>query len=777
MKHFILAITLFFTINISAQTWNQMNDTLLRGGFVVSAANQSIFVNDSVTILAGQFGTFRTEDNGYNWESSDNGMSISIGPVAIAKLNNNPYLLVDYNRLYTSSDNGRNWTLTMLAGIPSSPYLDVLFSVNGALYLGGSGSTYKSTDGNNWTLCNTLFSIGSDSLSWNFSSGVLEDAMGATKSIPNLGGSIPSPFSLIMSPHGNYLYCFTGTEIYRYDITTSASAWTLASTFPVSIPAYTGFPPTYPYTYGATDSSLFLTIVTEATTGKRITRMFRSTDQAQTWTQVTSGLDVPVIIGMRQIAPDTVVLNDINGNLLFSFDNGSTWIRRDSHFISHYQQNLIVMDNSLLLKQIKNMGHHSVTGILKSDDNGTTWHNSNNGLSLLPDYEYDSSKLYGNFDFLFKTGNIAFCGREPSYFARSYDEGDNWSSLPLPSAGDMVLWYQGDQNTFFIGEDSAGTLKYFRTNDEGNTWQSISSIAPISSYAPMQILGKNDTLLMLVQGSSSTPGVPKYFMYRSINNGTSWSDISGGFLTSDKELATENGGGYYIPILDFDVTTNKFMIVLTTHDSTSNTTYYSGPTSDSLYYFDGTNWANLNATGLPSGINIHALKFDNGAWDIASDSGMYVSNDGGLSWSSGISAFVTAGNDERSLSSDGFNQSIKIVTLNIKNTNAFVSSSSNGCWRNSVIANQVDEKKINSSIEIYPNPSVDKINLVSNADLKKCSLQIFDITGKLLKQESHDRILAQTVVEIDLSMLSSGVYILKIQSEKGVDQKKIILTQ
>ncbi|PHS63954.1 MAG: hypothetical protein COB12_08830 [Flavobacterium sp.] len=71
-----------------------------------------------------------------------------------------------------------------------------------------------------------------------------------------------------------------------------------------------------------------------------------------------------------------------------------------------------------------------------------------------------------------------------------------------------------------------------------------------------------------------------------------------------------------------------------------------------------------------------------------------------------------------------------------------------------------------SEISIYPNPTNDKLfAAIGDTDTIQ-SLQLFSVTGKLL--------LDSNLTEIDVSNLPTGMYLLKIQTDKGLSVKKVI---
>ncbi len=72
-------------------------------------------------------------------------------------------------------------------------------------------------------------------------------------------------------------------------------------------------------------------------------------------------------------------------------------------------------------------------------------------------------------------------------------------------------------------------------------------------------------------------------------------------------------------------------------------------------------------------------------------------------------------------------------------------------------------------IEIYPNPTINEITIES-VDSKIISVSIFDINGKFINQLSD----SENKQNIDLKSFDSGVYILKIVTEKGIVTKQFV---
>ena len=78
---------------------------------------------------------------------------------------------------------------------------------------------------------------------------------------------------------------------------------------------------------------------------------------------------------------------------------------------------------------------------------------------------------------------------------------------------------------------------------------------------------------------------------------------------------------------------------------------------------------------------------------------------------------------------------------------------------------------LNSNFSVSPNPANDFIT-VSNADnISVTAISITDLNGRVVKQNSYSNV---TNVQVNVSDLASGVYMMNITSDKGSITKKII---
>ena len=75
-----------------------------------------------------------------------------------------------------------------------------------------------------------------------------------------------------------------------------------------------------------------------------------------------------------------------------------------------------------------------------------------------------------------------------------------------------------------------------------------------------------------------------------------------------------------------------------------------------------------------------------------------------------------------------------------------------------------------NTFAVYPNPASNFINVSSN-DSKVTSVSMADLNGRIVKQVSYDNV---SNVELNISDLASGLYLMNIKSDNGEVTKKIM---
>ena len=77
------------------------------------------------------------------------------------------------------------------------------------------------------------------------------------------------------------------------------------------------------------------------------------------------------------------------------------------------------------------------------------------------------------------------------------------------------------------------------------------------------------------------------------------------------------------------------------------------------------------------------------------------------------------------------------------------------------------------NINVYPNPANNKITITNNKEIREeAIISIYQINGQLIMLDKFQN---QKLIELDVSNLSNGIYLLKIQTKEGMEVKKLVI--
>ena len=82
-------------------------------------------------------------------------------------------------------------------------------------------------------------------------------------------------------------------------------------------------------------------------------------------------------------------------------------------------------------------------------------------------------------------------------------------------------------------------------------------------------------------------------------------------------------------------------------------------------------------------------------------------------------------------------------------------------------------KRVTFVENIYPNPTDDKLTVIVKPGLEIKDLYFIDFSGKTIKPKSVSR--SGDNLDINVSNLNEGMYILELVSDKEVDKVKIVI--
>jgi photosystem II stability/assembly factor-like uncharacterized protein len=296
--------------------------------------------------------------------------------------------------------------------------------------------------------------------------------------------------------------------------------------------------------------------------------VFRSTDNGNTWTQLCNDIQVSDLLSIAWTGKNILLCCGYSGDLYFSHDNGQTWNPCPEHVPDYYVSGAAFLGQDIFVAS-------DVNGIYKSTDNGATYTLSNNGLSnlLVTTIEARGDKLYAG------TGTGLFV---------SSDHGANWNSIGnnlFLNAGIKHLAFEG---SVILAGGYSGLI--FSMND-GATWTKVVHGLPDSRIESVAVSGST-----FLAGTASG-------LYFSANSGQTWSAI-GLPLTYVSYLS---GNGTDLFACASQMTGGIFV------------------TPD-----QGENW-NFLFGGIPTN-DVSAIAWNNTDLLAATDSGVFLSSDRGLSW-------------------------------------------------------------------------------------------------------------------------------------------------
>jgi len=349
--------------------------------------------------LSVLFSAFLNAQN-ITWEKL-NGPSGGTGQVYQGK---DGYLILksEYNRLYRSNNGGQSWDL--LPPVPSSPFgVWIVVGADRNLYTGHVNKLYQSLDnGLSWTLLNdnisnrTIFALPGGELLVGTSGGQIKRSVdnGQTwavvaNDVENSGGFAHNPFN---------------GDVYTWDESPSIG---------------------------------------------EISKLWRSSDQGQTWQTVLEGLELDPF--QVAFAPNGAVFVSVSGYLWRSFDNGATWTIVDDFNSSGDIFITVTSTGRLFASEWPFISTYS-------DDNGNTWHPLTDEIGN--NFTYFSNNIEGSI-FSYRVSGSVYV---------TEDDGASWqfaSNNILNSRIREVVHLDAERILAFTRDG------LFYSNNSGDSWELI----------------------------------------------------------------------------------------------------------------------------------------------------------------------------------------------------------------------------------------------------------------------------------------------------------------
>lgn len=365
-------------------------------------------------------------------------------------------------------------------------------------------------------------------------------------------------------------------------------------------------------------------------------------------------------------------------------------------------------------------------GVFLSTNNGTIWSAVNSDMSA------------GSIYALTVFNNNLFASNSNGGIYRSINNGTSWTLVKEFSLDTAVLSFAFSDTNFYAGTSGGGI---FRSNNNGISWNSVNVGLTHPWVSSLTISGKNLFAGTYVPASLRKSSIENSNsgIYRSTNNGDSWTSVSNG-LPPNPDISS-------LIASDSNIFAGVFFYGV--YRSTDN----------------GTSWIMAtNGIGpLVTDLAIYGKTLFAGTYD-----GVFVSTDNGTNWTA-----VNTGLPTNSI----------VHAIVISGTSLFAGTESI-VWRRP-LAELTTSAKILSTGSVknffldqnYPNPFNPTTTISFSIPSETfVSLIIFDVLGKivstLLFEELAEGKYSKTFTAEDLS---SGVYFYRLQTNAYSETKKLTL--
>ncbi|MEM6803955.1 MAG: T9SS type A sorting domain-containing protein [Bacteroidota bacterium] len=323
---------------------------------------------------------------------------------------------------------------------------------------------------------------------------------------------------------------------------------------------------------------------------------------------------------------------------------------------------------------------------------------------------------------------------------------NNYNNATPPSQGEATVFIApyviapSNPNVLY-----AGRARVYRSTSRGQSWIATQSGSNFPASNPVLSLDVSSLDEDVVYAATAPLNGNRGEVYISQNGGNLWTNI------------TANLPDRYPMDLRVDPTDDAVAYI-------SFSGFGTGHVFKTTNY--GSNWTDISA-GLPD-VPTNAIEVDPIFPEhvyVGNDLGVFVSTDGGTNWE----PFM-----------EGLYDATMVFDLKISPSNRKLRAAThgNGAFQRSLIEGTVSIDEIDPySLNIYPNPVRDLLNLSFNLDTQEViHAELFDIQGKKVQDLLNERKASGFHrMSFDLRDLASGIYALRISNGEVQSERKVIV--
>ncbi len=405
-------------------------------------------------------------------------------------------------------------------------------------------------------------------------------------------------------------------------------------------------------------------------------------------------------------------------------------------------------------------------GVFRSTTGGTTWTDLSNTLQIGQFYRIASAATNANIIYFgaqdngssrgnagvytqvygadgmqplvdYTNDQIVFVSSQSGGVRKSTNGGATFNAC-APSGGAWVTPYLMHLTNPQIMYFGGSTGVYKSTTGGGNgTWTKVSG-STIGTVIALAISKSNGQVVYAAEYGK---------LFKTTDGGSTWTDITGTLPVGSASIT-------YVAVSGSDA--NRVYVTFSGY-SAGNKVFTSSN--------GGTTWTNFSGT-LPN-IPANTICYENGSWDqvyVGTDFGVFYRNASMVDWlpyNTGLP-----------------NVMIDHLEIHYGANKLRAGTYGRGIW-------QVDLSpttgipvgcKANTSLNVYPNPSSGSFNIsFSLVSDNQVTVGAYNMVGEKVKELKADAYSGFNEFRMDLSGLSNGVYLIKVESQEGLMVKKVTL--
>ena len=445
------------------------------------------------------------------------------------------------------------------------------------------------------------------------------------------------------------------------------------------------------------------------------------------WSLVSNGL-VGNIYGLAVKGID-VYVGASAGAVFQSANNGTNWTNTSTGLPAYDVRAITVVGNDI---------YAGDNGVYKSTNNGLLWSSITSWNATVVSIAV--------------SGTTILAATLSNGIYMSVNGGSSWNTINtgLPSQVNSVIIY----GTTFLAGTNTGL--YISTNS-GGSWSVTNVPDAISSFT---VIGNN-----LFAASSSGAGV-----FQSINGGTVWSTMNSGLTNLTVYSLAHNATYLFAGTTGYvwrRLISEVFICTPTSANITQNScNSYTSPSGNYTWTTSGIHLDTIpNAGGCDSTLTINLTI--NTVNNSVTQNGFILSANA----TTATNYQWLNCNNNFAIISGATNQTFTATA----NGNYAVEVTQNGCIDTSacytITGVGINEITTSNNFQLFPNPTADVVTVQLHSSCSNYTIEISNTLGEVVQSAEFK---VQSVATLNLQSLPSGIYFIKVKSDKWSEVKRVV---